>query len=439
MVAILVSAGGASGSPSPPTVTLDDPGPILSGTVTLTATATPSSGQVITSVAIEWSPAGADQWHTIATLAAPPYSTQFDTTTVPDGSYDLRAQATDSSGQTGTSPVLTRTVANSPTVSLVDPGTVLQGIVRITANATAPSGRTVTSVAFAYSPAGADSWTTFAVDPDAPYTQALDTTQFADGEYDIRAVVTDSSGATASDVLDDRIVNNTNPGATATVSDPGAAVRGTIDLSATVTDPNFPIDSVDFQVSPAGKRQWKSVGTASQAPYSVELNTKSLTDGEYDLRVVAADGGGNEIFSPDIRNRWIDNTPPTTSLAAPTPPLVGQVRLDASAADAGSGVATVRFERAVAGSATWILIGVDRTAPYHVIFDSRSVPNGKYDFRTVAIDSAGNRTISAIAPDIAVANPSRPPTTPPTIDDIVGPAHGVILLGSIGGSPEHET
>src|SRR5262249_42865884 len=120
-------------------------------------------------------------------------------------------------------------------------------------------------------------------------------------------------------------------------------------------------------------------------------------------------------------------------------PIVGRVTLDANAGDAGSGVSTVRFERAASGTATWILIGVGRIAPYHITFDSRSVPNGNYDLRTVAIDAAGNRTTSAIVPGVAVNNPAHPPTTPSAIDDIVAPAHGVILLGSIAGSAEQET
>jgi hypothetical protein len=439
-VAVLVAAaGGAAGSPSVPAVTLADNGSTLSGTVTLTPTATPTAGQIITSVAIEWSAAGKNQWHTIDTLTAPPYSAQFDTTTLPDGNYDLRAQATDTSGETGTSPVLTQAVDNGPTVSLVDPGTLLQGIVKLTANATAPAGRTVTSVQFAYSPAGADTWTTFATGTSAPYIKAFDTTQVPDGEYDIRALVTDSSGATASNVLDDRIVNNTNPGAIAILFDPGAAVRGTINLDATVNDPNFPVDSVDFQISPAGMREWKSVGTTTHAPYTVSVDTTKLQDGQYDLRAVATDGGGNHIFSPDVTSRWIDNTPPSTSLTAPASPIVGQVALNATADDAGSGVSAVRFERAAAGTATWILIGTKRTSPYHAIFDSRTVPNGTYDFRTVAIDAAGNKAISPVVANIAVDNPVQAPTTPPTIDDTVAPAHRVTLLGSVAGSAQHET
>jgi photosystem II stability/assembly factor-like uncharacterized protein len=439
VLAILVAAGGASGSAVVPAVRLADPGQTLSGTVTLTPTVAPTAGQVITSVAIEWSAAGAGQWHPIATLTAPPYSTQFDTTTVPDGSYDLRAQATDTSGAVGTSQVLTSAVANDPTVSLEDPGTLLKAIVPITADVTVPSGRTVTSVAFSYSPAGADNWTTFGVKTSAPYREALDTTQVPDGEYDIRAVVTDSTNATASDVLKDRIVNNTNPGATATLSDPGTALSGTLNLDAMVTQGSFPIDTVAFQVSPAGQRQWKTVGTTQTAPYAVSVDTTKLADGQYDLRVVATDSGGNKIFSPDITNRWIDNTPPTTSLAQPQSPLVGRVTLSATADDAGSGVSSVRFERAAHGTSSWILIGVRRATPYSIVFDSRSVPNGSYDLRTVATDAAGNSATSAIVSDVTIDNPATPPTTPPTTEDIVGPAHGVVLLGSIAGSPQHET
>ncbi|HKD93343.1 MAG TPA: Ig-like domain-containing protein, partial [Gaiellaceae bacterium] len=439
-VAILVAAaGGASGSPAVPAVNLASSGGMLRGTVTLAAMATPTSGQIITSVAIERSPAGANQWQTIATLTAPPYSTRFDTRAVPNGRYDLRAEATDTSGETGTSPVLTQSVDNGPTVSLEDPGAQLQNLVTLTADATAPDGRTVTSVAFAYSPAGADSWTTFANDTSAPYKQVFDTTQIADGEYDIRALVTDSSGATARDVLDDRFVNNNDPGATAVLSDPGAAVRGTVELDATVTDPNFTVDSVDIQASPAGKREWTSVGKSTTAPYTLSLDTTKLKDGQYDLRAVATDDGGFEVYSADVASRWIDNTAPTTSLTPPASPIVGQVKLDAAADDAGSGVSTVRFERAAAGSPTWILIGVDRTTPYHVTFDSRSVPNGNYDFRTVAIDAAGNQTTSAVVSSIAVNNPVLPPTTPRTIDDIVAPAQNVTLLGSVAGSAQHET
>src|SRR5262249_58850336 len=57
----------------------------------------------------------------------------------------------------------------------------------------------------------------------------------------------------------------------------------------------------------------------------------------------------------------------------------------------------------------------------------------------VATDPAGNNPPSAVASGVTVDNPATPPTNPPAIDDIVGPAHGVVLLGSVANSPQHET
>jgi hypothetical protein len=78
-----------------PLVVLDDPGANLSGTVTLTAT---TSGSPAARVTFERSPAGASNWTAIATDSAAPWSASFDTTSLGDGLYDLRAVAADALG-----------------------------------------------------------------------------------------------------------------------------------------------------------------------------------------------------------------------------------------------------------------------------------------------------------------------------------------------------
>jgi hypothetical protein len=96
-----------------PAVTLTDPGTPLFGTVTLTATATDGGG--IASVVIERSPAGANTWTTICTDTTASYSCAFDTTAVAQGSYDLRARATDNAGRSTTSAVVaSRAVDRAP-------------------------------------------------------------------------------------------------------------------------------------------------------------------------------------------------------------------------------------------------------------------------------------------------------------------------------------
>jgi len=83
-----------------PTVTLANPGANLSGTVGLTAT---TVGPDAVSVSFEVSPAGANTWQTISTDNASPWTASFDTHTVGDGLYDIRAKAVDALGNVGSS------------------------------------------------------------------------------------------------------------------------------------------------------------------------------------------------------------------------------------------------------------------------------------------------------------------------------------------------
>src|SRR5439155_25392949 len=65
--------------------------------------------------------------------------------------------------------------------------------------------------------------------------------------------------------------------------------------------------------------------------------------------------------------------------------------LTGSAADSGSGVDHVDFQQAPAGSGSWTTLATDTSAPYAVPFDTTTVADGHYDFRTVAFDVAGNQ------------------------------------------------
>ena len=88
-----------------PNVSLADPGSPLRGTVTLNPWAGDGTGSGIASLIVQRSPAGAGTWITIGT--------SWNTTGVADGSYDLRARATDNAGNTANSVLRTVTVDNS--------------------------------------------------------------------------------------------------------------------------------------------------------------------------------------------------------------------------------------------------------------------------------------------------------------------------------------
>lgn len=79
-----------------PVVSLTDPGTPLRGTVTLSATST-DVGAGMTSVAFQYKASASTTWTTVSTDSSSPYSANFATATF-NGTYDIRALATDVAG-----------------------------------------------------------------------------------------------------------------------------------------------------------------------------------------------------------------------------------------------------------------------------------------------------------------------------------------------------
>ena len=177
-----------------PTVAMNDPGSKLSGVVTLSAEASDADSG-ITSVTIQRTPSGTGTWTDVCTTTAPPYSCRFDTRTVAEGSYDLRALASDGAGNVKVSAtVQSRRVDNTvSSISLEDPGAYLRGAVTLAANASSGSG--VVALTIQRAPAGKSTWTDVCRLTAAPYSCLFDTSLVPDGAYDFRAVMTTGTNA----------------------------------------------------------------------------------------------------------------------------------------------------------------------------------------------------------------------------------------------------
>lgn len=94
-------------------VSLEDPGANLTGSVSLVATASSTAG--VTSVRIQRTPAGTTTWTDVCTDTSTPYACTWNTVLVADGPYDLRAVLLDGAGRTTISPIVPgRRVDNSP-------------------------------------------------------------------------------------------------------------------------------------------------------------------------------------------------------------------------------------------------------------------------------------------------------------------------------------
>src|SRR5581483_1966701 len=158
--------------------------------------------------------------------------------------------------------------------------------------------------------------------------------------------------------------------------------------------------------------------------YQTNLDTTTLTDGNYDLRVITTDNAGN-TFTSATRTVTVDNTNPTAVvLTDPGANVRGTVTLSSTASDGGSGIATVAFQRSPAGAGSWTTIGTAAGSPYQVSFDTTGVADGLYDLRTVATDNAGNQTTSTVVTSRRVDN------TNPT-GSLTAPASAANLSGSV--------
>jgi hypothetical protein len=95
-----------------PSVSVNDPGANLRGTITVSAAAG-DAGSGVASVTIQRAPTGTTTWTTICTAVVSPYACSLNTTTLADGGYDFRATATDAAGNATTSTVLANRVVDN--------------------------------------------------------------------------------------------------------------------------------------------------------------------------------------------------------------------------------------------------------------------------------------------------------------------------------------
>jgi hypothetical protein len=112
--------GGSYVACPPPTATLTAPasGATVSGTVALTATATASSTYGLTITQVAFMVDGAS----VGTAMSSPYTINWNSTTVSNGTHSLTAVATDSAGGTGTSAAVSITVQNpAAAAAVMDP------------------------------------------------------------------------------------------------------------------------------------------------------------------------------------------------------------------------------------------------------------------------------------------------------------------------------
>jgi hypothetical protein len=169
-----------------------------------------------------------------------------------------------------------------------------------------------------------------------------------------------------------------------TVSASQSGTSGNITLAASASD-NVGVTNVEFYVDGVLK------ASDSTAPYSVTVDSNTLSNGSHSLVARAYDAAGN-VGSSSALAFSVNNTvtPDTTAptVTASESGTSGTITLSASASD-NIGVSKVEFY------VDNVLKGTDTTAPYAMTLDSTTLTNASHALTAKAFDAAGNNKLSA--------------------------------------------
>jgi hypothetical protein len=228
----------------------------------------------------------------------------------------------------------------------------------------------------------------------APYSQSLNTTTLANGKHSLTAVAVDTSGNKATSAVDTITVNNTSGTTPPTVSisspSSGAAVSGTITVTATASD-KVGVASVQFEVDGS------NLGAAvTAAPYSQSLNTTTLANGKHSLTAVAVDTSGNKATSAAV-SITVNNTS-----TAPSPTLTVSITSPVAGATV-SGTVTVAATATASDAITGVQFLLDgsnlgsnvTSSPYSISWDTTHTSNGTHVLSARATDQTGNTATSS--------------------------------------------
>jgi Bacterial Ig domain/Bacterial Ig-like domain/Bacterial Ig-like domain (group 3) len=431
VVARATDAAGNTTDSAPTTVTLDKTAPTTtdnapagsqSSAVTVTLSPGDGSGSGVASTSYRVDGGG---WHTgtSVVIAAPADHSN-------DGSHTIDYASVDNVGNTETTRHAGVTIdTQPPSGAPVDPGSVLAGTVVLSDPSPTDPGAGVASVAFQYSPHGAGTWTTIGTAISAPWSTLFDTTAVADGEIDLREVISDAAipaNVTTIDLPGPKLIDNTAPSSAAVTSPaPSAHVGGTVTLTGGASDAGSGIGQLVFKVNGS------VVGTASGSPASVTWDSTSTPDGPVSVTVEAKDVAGNGPTGSSARTIVVDNHPPTVTLHDPGAALRGSVALTTTTS---ADTTQVTFERSPAGAATWTTIAVESTSPFTTNLDTTLVADGPYDLRAVATDGANVVNSNVVTTRIDNTNPTGAVTVPGVGATIGGTSVTLATNAADGGS-----
>jgi hypothetical protein len=270
---------------APPTIAMTGPasGTTVAGTLGVSANASDNLGVAGVQFKLDGANLGAED-------TSAPYSTSWNTTGASSGSHMLTAVARDAAGNVTTSGSVAVTVDNTaPTIALTAPqnGATVNGTVTVTATASDSGG--VAGVQFKLDGANLG-----AEDTSAPYSTSWNTSGASGGSHTLTAVARDAAGNVTTSGSVAVTVDNAPLTVTMTAPQNGATVGATVAVTASASGSGG-IAGVQFKLDGA------NLGAEdTSAPYAVDWNTTTATNGSHTLSAVARDTAANVATAASI-------------------------------------------------------------------------------------------------------------------------------------------
>ena len=278
---------------TPPSVAISAPvlGATVSGRIDIHANASDNVAVAGVQFQLDGTNFGAEVFN-------PPYSLQWDTTTIANGAHVLSAVAFDTSNNQATSNAVRVNVSNSAnvnplTVMLVTPQSGAKVSGRINVSATATSSIRIVDVQFFIDGRNLGSKIT-----SAPYSVAWDSTKASNGFHVLSAIAFDKANNQATSNAVAVTVANNNGAANPSVTLVSPAARTTISGAVIVN-----VAASGFSGAPVVQFRVDGINLGSEifsAPYAISWDTTAAANGSHILSVTAGDPSGDSVSASEI-------------------------------------------------------------------------------------------------------------------------------------------
>ena len=228
----------------------------------------------------------------------------WNSTTVPDGTYTLQAEAYDGAGLHGFSAGVTVVVENTPpstSVLIPSSGTSVSGT-QMTLDASATPNVGVNQVQFRLTGGSLDNALIATATPTFyGWLAQWNSATVPNGTYTLQSEASDGAGYQGVSTGVTVVVDNPPPTTSVLIPSNGASVSGTqVTLDASATD-KVGVAKVEFHLT-GGSLNNALIGTATLTYFGwvASWNSTTVPDGTYTLQSEAYDGAGNQGVSPAI-------------------------------------------------------------------------------------------------------------------------------------------